>query len=51
MGLRKYADVETTEVLPAEDQERIERSLHRVGKTSAKDLTEDERKRVFSQDE
>lgn len=51
MGLRKYADAEKTEVLPAEDQERIERDLHRVGKTSAKDLTEDERNRVFSQNE
>jgi hypothetical protein len=50
MALRKYADVETAEVLPPEDQERIERGLHRLGKTTAKDLSEDERRKVFDQD-
>jgi len=51
MALTKYGDSEKPEVLPQEDQQRIGAELRRLGKTSAKDLTEDERRKVFSENE
>jgi hypothetical protein len=47
MSLRKYADIEHVEVLSPEEQERIERGLHRLGKRSVRDLDEDERRQVL----
>jgi hypothetical protein len=44
MGLRKYQKVEDAKPLPREEQEKIAANLHKVGKTSARDLTDTERK-------
>ena len=44
MGLTKYADAESTEVLTAEEHQRIAKSLQKRGNLSVQDLTEDERK-------
>jgi len=51
MALTKYGDAEKPKVLPPEEQQRIGTELGRLGKTSARDLTEVERQKVFSQDE
>lgn len=51
MGMTKYQSVEHAEVLPEEEQARINEGLRRLGKASAKDLTEDERKALLSSSE
>jgi len=48
MGMTKYADVERAEILSEDEQTRINKGLRQLGKTSAKDLTEDERKLLSS---
>ena len=47
MSFTKTQSVEHAEVLPDEEQARIAKGLRKLGKTSAKDLTEDERKRLL----
>lgn len=42
--MRKYQSVEKVEVLPPDEHDRIERELHRLGKTSARELDSDERR-------
>lgn len=42
--MRKYQSVEQTTVLSPSEQEKIASGLRAIGKTSAKDLTEEERK-------
>ncbi len=49
--MTKYQSVEHAEILPEEEQARINQGLRRLGKASAKDLTEDERKRLLSSSE
>lgn len=47
MGLRKYQSVEKTEVLPPSEQQKISQNLHSLGKTSAKNLSEEERRKAL----
>lgn len=47
MALRKYQSVEKTEVLPPREQQAIQQNLHKMGKTSARDLDEEERRKAF----
>lgn len=49
--MTKYQSVEHAEILPEEEQARINQGLRQLGKTSAKDLTEAERKRLLSSSE
>jgi hypothetical protein len=51
MGFTKIQSVEKAEVLTPEEHQRIESKLHRLGKHSAKDLSEDERKRLLDPSE
>jgi len=44
MGMRKYQSVEKANVLPADEQQKISANLHTLGKTSAVNLTDEERK-------
>lgn len=44
MSLRKYQKVEKVTPLPRDEQAKISANLHKVGKTSAADLTDAERK-------
>lgn len=43
MALRKYQSTEKVEVLPVDEQTKISENLHKVGKTSAVNLTDEER--------
>jgi hypothetical protein len=47
MAMRKYQSVEKTEVLPPKEQQAISSGLHAIGKTSARDLSEEERRRAL----
>jgi hypothetical protein len=47
MGFRKFQSVEKTEVLPPSEQQKISENLHKIGKTSAKDLSEEERRKAL----
>jgi hypothetical protein len=47
MGFRKYQSVEKTEVLPPQEQKSISNGLHAIGKTSARDLSEEERRKAL----
>lgn len=49
--MTKYQSVERAEILSEEEQARINQGLRRLGKKSAQDLTEDERKRLLSPSE
>lgn len=51
MTLTKYQSVERAEILSEEEQLRINQGLRRLGKASAKDLAEDERKRLLGSSE
>ena len=51
MTMTKFADAESAEVLPPVEEARINEELRRIGKTSAKDLTEVERKEILTQPE
>lgn len=45
--MRKYQSVEKAEVLPPREQQQISANLHSIGKTSAKDLSEEERRKAL----
>jgi hypothetical protein len=47
MSLRKYQSVEKADVLPREQQQAIREGVTRLGKTSARELSEDERRKVL----
>ena len=47
MSMRKYQSVEKTEILPRSEQDRVSSELHKLGKTSARDLTDEERAKVL----
>ncbi len=51
MGMTKYQSVEHAEVLSEEEQARINQGLRRLGKKSAQDLSEAERKRLLDSSE
>lgn len=46
MAFRKYQKVENQEVLSPEQHDKISKSLKKVGKTSMRDLDEDQRRQV-----
>jgi hypothetical protein len=48
MGMRKYQSVEKTTVLPPKDQKAISANLHAMGKTSAQNLSDEERKKLLT---
>lgn len=47
VSLRKYQSVEKTEVLPPQEQQKISSGLHAIGKTSAANLDEEERRKAL----
>lgn len=47
MSLRKYQSVEKVEVLSPKEQEKIAANLKKLGKTSAVDLSSEDRRRVL----
>ncbi len=47
MSLRKYQSVEKTEVLSPSEQAKVSANLHKLGKTSAVDLTDEERRKAL----
>jgi hypothetical protein len=47
MALRKFQSVEKTEVLAPQEQKAISSGLHAIGKTSARNLSEEERRKMF----
>lgn len=47
MSLRKYQSVEHAEVLRPQEQTKVSDNLHKLGKTSAVDLTDEERVKAF----
>jgi tRNA G37 N-methylase TrmD len=49
MAFRKYQKVERQEVLSEGDHKRVESHLHKLGKTSAADLTDEEREELQKQ--
>lgn len=46
MSFRKFQSVEKTDVVSPEDHQRISKEMHRVGKTSMRELDENERQQV-----
>ncbi len=48
MAMRKYQTVEKADVLPPKEQQAISNSLHKLGKSSARDLSEEERKSLLT---
>lgn len=49
MAMRKFQSVEKTVVLSPEEQAQISANLHTIGKTSAQNLSEEERKALDAQ--
>lgn len=49
--MTKYQSVEKAEVVSPAEEARINEGLRRIGKTSAKDLTEAERKSLLTSPE
>jgi hypothetical protein len=47
MGFTKTQSVESAQVLSPEEHQRIESNLHRIGKTSAKSLSDEDRAKVL----
>lgn len=45
--MRKFQSVEKTQVLGADEQAKISDNLHKLGKTSAVELTEEERAKAL----
>ena len=46
MAFRKYQKVENTDVLSPQEHQTVERELHKVGKTSMRQLDGDQRQQV-----
>lgn len=51
MSMKKYQSVEHAEILPEEDQQRINEGLRRLEKKSAQDLSEAEREHLLDSSE
>lgn len=49
MAFRKYQKVEKSSVLSKDEHEAVEDTLHKLGKTSAADLDEPERKKLLKE--
>lgn len=49
MGFRKYQSVEKVEIEDQDESERIREGVIRLGKTSAADLTDPEKREVLDQ--
>lgn len=47
MAFRKFQSVEKSEILPQGQQEKISSELHKLGKTSVRDLTDEERRKAL----
>jgi hypothetical protein len=47
MGLTKYTQTESHRIVSEAGHKEIEENLHRIGKTSARDLTAEERKQTL----
>lgn len=47
MGMRKYADAEQAKVVSPQEHAKIAAGVAKLGKTSASQLTDAERKRVL----
>lgn len=47
MGFKKYQKVEQSDVLSPQEHDQIQENLKKVGKTSARDLDEQERQQVL----
>lgn len=43
MGMRKYQSAEKAQVLSPQEQTKVSENLHKLGKTSARDLSDEER--------
>jgi len=47
MSLRKYQSVEKASVVDPQEASKISSNLHKLGKTSARDLTDEERSKAL----
>lgn len=47
MSLRKYQSVEKATVVSPQESSQISENLHKLGKTSARDLTDEERAKAL----
>lgn len=47
MAFKKYQKVEKSDVLSPAEHKQVEENLHKVGKTSARDLNDEERAEVL----
>lgn len=47
MTMQKFTQAEQAEVLTPEEHKNVEEGLHSLGKTSARDLSDEERKSIF----
>lgn len=47
VSMRKFQSVEKAEVLSPKGQDKVAEALHKLGKTSARDLTDEERVIAF----
>lgn len=47
MGFKKYQKVEKSDVLSPQEHDQLQENLKKVGKTSARDLNDDERRQVL----
>lgn len=47
MGFRKHTQAEKIEVLSPEEHKQVQEELHFLGKTSARDLSEEDRQEIF----
>lgn len=51
MSFRKYQAVEKVEVVPEDESERIRTGITRLGKTSATELTDSEKRDVLDSEQ
>jgi hypothetical protein len=49
--MKKYADTEKVVVVTPEEHQKIQEGLNKFGKTSASELTEEERRQVLNNPE
>jgi hypothetical protein len=49
MGFIKFQKVEKTELVSLEDHDAISDGLHKVGKTSIRQMSDEERKRLLEE--
>jgi len=49
MSMTKYAIAEASKVLTPKEHDEIETNLHKIGKRSARDLSDEQREKVLPQ--